>query len=68
MDHMPRAGDLAEGFFISPGRCFRMVYSDEFEVTHCDQPVVWKGRWRDGKGEAWVIEACQEHQPKDAGA
>ena len=27
--HMPRPGDLSPGFFVAPGRCFRMVYSDQ---------------------------------------
>ena len=62
--HMPRPGDLSPGFFVAPGRCFRMVYSPQLQSTHCYEPSVWKGPWRDRKGRTWYVEACREHAPK----
>lgn len=51
-------------FTSLPGRCFRMIYSEQIQATHCDEPVVWKGPWRDRKGKQHVVEACERHGPK----
>ena len=61
---MPAPGDLHGGFFVAPGRCFRMVYSDQLQATHCYEKPAWKGVWRDVKGMSHYVEACREHAPK----
>ena len=55
---MPEPGDLHRGFFIAPGRCFRMGYSDQLQATHCYEKPAWKGIWKDRKGKRWYVEAC----------
>src|ERR1039458_5928887 len=64
MSEMPRPGDTITGFFVQQGRCFRMVYSDQLQATHCYQPPAWKGVWRGAKGRSHYVEACREHAPK----
>ena len=64
MGRMPEPGDLHGGFFIAPGRCFRMVYSDQLQATHCYEKPAWKGVWRDAKGRSHYVEACRGHAPK----
>jgi hypothetical protein len=64
MSEMPRPGDTITGFFVQQGRCFRMVYSDQLQATHCYQPPAWKGVWRDAKGRSHYVEACRENAPK----
>ena len=64
MSEMPRPGDISPGFFVAPGRCFRMVYSAQLQSTHCYEPPAWKGIWKDRKGKSWYVEACREHAPK----
>jgi hypothetical protein len=54
---------LVGTFFLAPGRCFRMTKAKTSQKSHCDQPVVWKGRWRDVTGEVWTVEACAQHEP-----
>jgi hypothetical protein len=61
---MPEPDDLHRGFFIAPGRCFRMVYSQQLQATHCYEPTVWKGIWKDRLGKSHYVEACREHAPK----
>jgi hypothetical protein len=48
--HTPKSGDLHRGFFIAPGRCFRMIYSAQLQATHCYEPPAWKGIWKDRLG------------------
>jgi hypothetical protein len=67
MDRMPEPGDLHGGFFIAPGRCLRMVFSDQLQATHCYEPPAWKGIWRDRKERSHYVEACREHAPKVRG-
>jgi hypothetical protein len=43
-----------------------MIYSDQLQATHCDEPPAWKGVWRDAKGKRWYVEACRKHSPKVA--
>jgi hypothetical protein len=50
MGRMPEPGDLHGGFFIAPGRCFRMIYSDQLQATHCYEKPAWKGVWKDRLG------------------
>jgi hypothetical protein len=50
-------------FLLLNGHCFRIIKSDTCLTTHCDEPVVWKGPWRDVKGEVWIVEACAKHVP-----
>jgi len=64
MDRMPEPGDLQRGFFIAPGRCFRMVYSRQLQATHCYESPARRGVWRDAKGRSHYAEACREHAPK----
>ncbi len=66
MDRMPVPGDLHRGFFKAPGRCFRMVYSDQLQATHCYEKPSWKGVWRDAKGKSHYVEACRGHAPKSS--
>ena len=64
MDRMPAPGDIVTAFSPQPGRCFRMVYSEQLQATHCHAPPAWKGIWKDRKGKRWYVEACRTHAPK----
>jgi hypothetical protein len=44
MTHMPRPGDLAPGFTIEPGRCWRLVFKDTVQGSHCRSIVRFRGR------------------------
>jgi hypothetical protein len=59
MDRMPVPGDLHGGFFIAPDRCFRMVYSDQLQATHCYEKPAWKGNWKDRLGKMHLAWACE---------
>ncbi len=48
MDRMPEPGDQFAAFSPQPGRCFRMVYSVQFQADHCPWP--WPGRASGGSG------------------
>ena len=48
---MPHPGDNSPGFFVAPGRCFRMIYSAQLQSTHCYEPAPWRGRLVDAKGK-----------------
>jgi hypothetical protein len=58
---MPGPGDIHRGFFIAPGRCFRMIYSPQIQSTHCYEPARWRGRWKDVKGKMHRVWACDGH-------
>jgi hypothetical protein len=61
---MPQPGDvIPHSFSTEPGQCLRLVYSPQLQATHCEQPVVWKGRWKDRKGNPHLVEACRDHGP-----
>lgn len=61
---MPEPGDMVPwSFSVRPGQCFRLVYSVQIQATYCENPVVWRGRWRDRKGLAHEVEACEAHGP-----
>ena len=55
---MPKPGDLITAFSPQSGRCFRMVYSRQLQATLCRQPPLWKGIWRDRKGQSSYVETC----------
>jgi hypothetical protein len=62
----PSAEVSNSAFLLLHGHCFRMIKSESGLTNHCDEPVVWKGRWRDVKGEVWTVEACSNHVPARA--
>lgn len=59
----PSAEQSNSAFLILKGHCFRIIKSDKGHAIHCDEPVDWKGPWRDVKGEVWIVEACSRHRP-----
>jgi hypothetical protein len=61
---MPRPGDLIRAYSIQPGRCFRMLYDERLQHTHCYQPPAWKGIWKDVNGMSHYVEACRTHAPR----
>ncbi len=61
MTEMPRPGDNSPGFFVAPGRCFRMIYSPQLQSTHCYEPTAWRGRWTDAKGRVHRVWTCDGH-------
>ena len=56
---MPEPGDLITAFSPQPRRCFRIVYSEQLQATHCRQPPAWKGIWKDAKGRSHHVQACR---------
>jgi hypothetical protein len=50
-------------FLLGREHCFRILTSPSGRTIYCDGPVVWKGPWRDVKGEVWIVEACSAHRP-----
>jgi hypothetical protein len=61
MSQMPRPGDTITGFFVQEDRCFRMVYSEQLQATHCYQAVEWRGRSTGAKGKVHRVWACAGH-------
>jgi hypothetical protein len=55
----------ADAFTILPGRCFRMVTDPEprrlGHPDHCDEPVVWRGRFRTRGERVYRVDACEGH-------
>jgi hypothetical protein len=66
LEMAPSAEVSISAFLLLHGHCFRMIKSDTCLTIHCDEPVVWKGPWRDVKGEVWIVEACAKHRPNEA--
>lgn len=58
---MPRPGDLAPGFTAQPGHCWRMVFNDTMQGSHCQAPVAVRGRFRNHAGKVWMVDACEAH-------
>ena len=58
---MPRPGDLAPGFTTEPSRCWRMVFNDTMQGSHCPAPVAFRGRFRNHAGSDWTVDACESH-------
>lgn len=66
MDH------YADAFFVKPGQCWRMMTSPapgrEWMLTHCEEPVVWRGRNQDRNGRWHVVDSCDGHTKGLVGA
>jgi hypothetical protein len=58
----------AEAFYPHPGQCFRFVHNGVGHARHCREAVVARGRFIDGKGRAWRVDACAGHQGELRGA
>ena len=41
---MPEPGDISPGFIAEAGRCWRMVYDNSFQATHCAETPRCTGR------------------------
>jgi hypothetical protein len=61
-------GDVSSGFFVSPGRCFRLVYSRQLQSDHCYEPTSWQGRWIDAKGRVHRVWSGERHVDALVGA
>jgi hypothetical protein len=60
---MPLAGDVCPGFITQPDRCWRMVYSDQLQPSHCELEVGWRGWWTAPSGKRkWEVSCCDEHR------
>ena len=59
----PSAERSDSAFLMLRGHRFRIFKSNRGRAVHCDEPVAWKGSWRDFKGDVWMVEACAEHRP-----
>jgi hypothetical protein len=64
----PSAVPTDTAFFLMRGHCFRVIKSAWYLSAHCDEPVVWKGTWRDVNGETWTVESCARHRPDRSAA
>ena len=53
--------ELAPGFFVEEGQCWRMVRNGVGHPSHCPEPVTGTGRYVNPKGNRWTVWACQEH-------
>jgi hypothetical protein len=51
----------AEAFYPHPGQCFRFTHNGVGHAQHCPEPIIARGRFIDGKGRAWRVDACREH-------
>jgi hypothetical protein len=55
----------ADSFTLIPGRCFRMATDPEprrrGQPAHCDEPVVWRGRFRNRGEDTYRVNACESH-------
>lgn len=59
---MPLPGDVCPGFIAEPDRCWRMVYSEQLQASHCRGAVEWHGRWSAPSGKRWWrVAACAAH-------
>ena len=58
----PRPGDPCPGFVAQVDRCWRMVYSNQLQATHCRAEPSWTGRWFSPQGDRWIrVWACPDH-------
>jgi hypothetical protein len=49
-------------FAVIPGRCFRMIQPDGgTHPDHCREPVAARGKFKDGSGKVWTVDACESH-------
>jgi hypothetical protein len=45
-----------------PDRCWRMVYSEQLQATHCREKPTYTGRWFSPRGDRWFrVWACPDH-------
>lgn len=55
----------ANAFTLIPGRCFRMIIDPDplrrGQPTHCEGPVVWRGRFCTTGEDVCRVDACDEH-------
>jgi hypothetical protein len=58
---IPSPGDLAPGFTVEAGRCWRMVFNATVQGSHCPAPVAWRGRFRNHAGQVRTVWACEAH-------
>ncbi len=56
------ADHYAEAFSTMPGRCFRFTHAGTGHAEHCSNPVVCTGRFTDGNGTTWTVDACADHR------
>jgi hypothetical protein len=61
MSTMPVPGDAAPGFLAEPGQCWRMIFDDGLQGTHCTLPVEFRGQFANA-GHRWTVWACQRHR------
>ena len=62
VDDFPKPGDPCPGFMAEPDRCWRMVYSQQLQTTHCREKPTYTGRWFSPKGDRWFrVWACPYH-------
>ncbi|MDA8035393.1 MAG: hypothetical protein M0T71_14725 [Actinomycetota bacterium] len=61
--NLGRVERYANAFRLDPGKCFRFVATEAArgQPVPCTEPVVARGRWRDGAGSVRVVEACAAH-------
>ncbi|MGA8725829.1 MAG: hypothetical protein WB565_12355 [Acidimicrobiales bacterium] len=57
----------AEAFYVEPGQCFRFVHNGVGHAAHCREPVVVRGRFTDGTGKHWQVDACEDHREELTG-
>ena len=50
---MPEPGEVCPGFVAERGRCWRMVYSQQMQATHCSEAPTFTGRWFIPTGDRW---------------
>ena len=61
MPSIPRPGDLAPGFTVEQGQCWRMVYAAKnMQGHHCDDQPTHRGRFINGS-HRWDVWACPSH-------
>lgn len=56
---LPRPGETHPGFVAEPARCWRLVYSQQLQATHCTETLAWTGGGSLRKGDRWFrVWAC----------
>jgi len=67
LGHAAQMAHYAEAFTLLPGRCFRMVTDPEpprqGQPTHCDTPVVWRGRFRTRVEQIYGVDEDHRDEP-----
>ena len=58
-------GELVRPGFVQEGRCFRMVYLDELQATHCYEATGWRGRFTVAKGKVHRMWACEAQRGRN---